>query len=151
MHREYRAGRIAEQICANAGCLSFGDIRDMGAAPEAVALAENVPCGLFAFRALGIGWVCAHGARPPLVVVKVAEFLADALRRERGGHVVLYYRNLRRLGPKDYSRALAMLRWLARTCGCEIRANSYRCRAECVAGALDGLALKLREHFGVQI
>jgi len=151
MRRTYRAGRIAEELCANLACTSFGEIRDAGTAPESVMLAENLPCRLKAFRVLGVGWVCAEGAPAPIPVIRVAKLLFDSLKHARHGYVVIYYRNLRVLGEKDYYRALAMIKWLARTCKCEIRANSYKCSEECVAGIADGLALKLKELFGVQI
>jgi len=83
--------------------------------------------------------------------VRVAELLNDALNHAKGGHVIIYYRKLRDLDSEDYKRALIVLRALVRTCGCEVRAHSYKCNSTCVSGFLDGIVLKLRQVFGIQI
>jgi len=151
MHRRLSAHKIAEELCANRTCLSYGYIRDAGTTPEAVLNLDNLPCRVFPFSANGIGWLCAEGASVPLAVRAVGALLKDALSRAKNGHVVIYYRLLNKLPRADYMRALRMLRALVHTCECEVRSVSYRCPQECVHGFLDALALKVKSTFGVQI
>jgi len=128
---------IAELICRERTCMSYNQIRNMGATPEAVFNAPAVPCTLIAVKAGGVHWACAQGAPVPLPILHVIRLIENALERAKNGYVIIYYRQLMKLPHDEFRRAMRILYTVVHKCGCEVRARSYKCSAQCTAEFLN--------------